>query len=235
VSDQTQPRGEARSRATVRTPPLVLPLHELGRRDLAVAGGKGANLGKLVRAGFPVPAGFVVTTAAYDRFVADNRLGETIARALREERGSRAAIQDTFAGASIPPEVARDILAAYHRLGQGAVAVRSSATAEDLPEAAFAGQQDTILNVVGTEALLDAVRRCWASLWSERAIAYRERQRLDQQAVKLAIVVQRLVAAEMAGVLFTANPVTGARDEIIVDASPGLGEAVVSGLVTPDQ
>jgi rifampicin phosphotransferase len=234
VSDQAQPGGGNRTAATAGTPPLVLPLHELGRRDLAVAGGKGANLGELVRAGFPVPPGFVVTTAAYDRFVADNRLGETIARALREERGSGAAIRDAFAGAPIPPEVARDILAAYHRLGQGPVAVRSSATAEDLPQAAFAGQQDTFLNVVGSEALLDAVRRCWASLWSERAIAYRERQGPDQQTVKLAVVVQRLVAAEMAGVLFTANPVTGARDEIVVDASPGLGEAVVSGLVTPN-
>ena len=234
MSDHAQPGSEAGSAATARTPPLILPLHELGRRDLAVAGGKGANLGELVRAGFPVPAGFVVTTAAYDRFVADNRLGETIARALREERSSGAAIRDAFAGAPIPPEVRRDILAAYHRLGQGPVAVRSSATAEDLPQAAFAGQQDTFLNVVGTEALLDAVRRCWASLWSERAIAYRARQGLDQQTVKLAVVVQRMVPAEVAGVLFTANPVTGARDEIVVDASPGLGEAVVAGLVTPD-
>jgi pyruvate,water dikinase len=234
VSDQAPPGSGAGSTATAGTPPLILPLHKLGRRDLAVAGGKGANLGELVRAGFPVPAGFVLTTAAYDRFVADNRLDETIARALREERGSDAAIRDAFAGAPIPPEVARSILAAYHHLGQGPVAVRSSATAEDLPEAAFAGQQDTFLNVVGTEALLDAVRRCWASLWSDRAIVYRECQRLDQQAVKLAVVVQGLVAAEAAGVLFTANPVTGARDEIVVDASPGLGEAVVSGLVTPD-
>jgi pyruvate,water dikinase len=234
VSEQAQPGGRAGRAAPAGTPPLVLPLHELGRRDLAVAGGKGANLGELVRAGFPVPPGFVVTTAAYDRFVADNRLGETIARALHEERGSGAAIRDAFEGALIPPEVGRDILAAYHRLGQGPVAVRSSATAEDLPQAAFAGQQDTFLNVVGTEALLDAVRRCWASLWSERAIAYRERQGLDRQTVKLAVVVQRLVAAEAAGVLFTANPVTGARDETVVDASPGLGEAVVSGLVTPD-
>ena len=111
-----------------------------------------------------MPAGFVVTTAAYDRFAADNRLDETIARVLREEHGSGATIRDAFEGAPIPPEVARNILAAYHQLEQGPVAVRSSATAEDLPEAAFAGQQDTFLNVVGTEALLDAVRRCWASL-----------------------------------------------------------------------
>src|SRR5205807_3134720 len=173
-------------------------------------------------------------TAAYDCFVTESHLSETISQAFREQQSSGISIREAFAGASLPPEVARDILAAYHQLEQGPVAVRSSATAEDLPEAAFAGQQDTFLNVVGTEALLDAVRRCWASLWSDRAIAYRACQGLDQQTVKLAVVVQRLVAAEVAGVLFTANPVTGARDETVVDASPGLGEAVVSGLVTPD-
>ncbi len=114
------------------------------------------------------------------------------------------------------------------------MAVRSSATAEDLPEAAFAGQQDTFLNVTGGEALLDAVRRCWASLWNERAVAYRERQGLGSLTPKLAVVVQRMVAPDVAGVMFTANPVTGARNEIVIDASPGLGEAVVSGAVTPD-
>ncbi len=215
-------------------PPLVVPLQELGRGDLAVAGGKGANLGELIRAGFSVPAGFVVTTAAYDRFVAHNRLDETIARALGEGQGSGAIIRDAFERTPLPVEVEQAILAAYHQLGQGAVAVRSSATAEDLPEAAFAGQQDTFLNVVGTEALLEAVRRCWASLWSDRAIAYRQRLGPGQATVKLAVVVQRMVAAEAAGVLFTANPVSGARDEVVIEASPGLGEAVVSGLVTPD-
>jgi pyruvate,water dikinase len=213
---------------------LVAPLDCFSRTDLEQAGGKAANLGELVRAGFPVPRGFVVTTAAYDRFVAHNHLGETIARALSEKQGGGPAIRAAFEGAPIPPEVERSLLAAYGRLGQGPVAVRSSATAEDLPEAAFAGQQDTFLNVVGAGALPDAVRRCWASLWSDRAIAYRERQGLDRQTVKLAVVVQRMVAAESAGVMFTANPVTGARGEIVVDASPGLGEAVVSGLVTPD-
>ncbi len=216
--------------------PLVAPLQRFARADLQTAGGKAANLGELIRAGFPVPPGFVVTTAAYDRFVAANGLQETIARALRGEPGG-ASIRQAFERAPVPPEVERDLLAAYDELGRGPVAVRSSATAEDLPEAAFAGQQDTFLNVVGPEALPDAVRRCWASLWSDRAIAYRQRQQrqgLDDRAVKLAVVVQRMVAAEAAGVLFTANPVTGARDETVVDASPGLGEAVVSGRVTPD-
>lgn len=213
---------------------LVTPLERLLRTDLERAGGKGANLGELVHAGFPVPPGFVVTTAAYDLFVTHNHLDQTIAGVFDGRAGDDAAIRAAFEEAPLPAEIGRAILAAYRQLGQGPVAVRSSATAEDLPEAAFAGQQDTYLNVVGEEALLEAVRRCWASLWGDRAIAYRERLNLNQQAVKLAVVIQKMVEAESAGVLFTANPVTGARDEIVIDANPGLGEAVVSGLVTPD-
>lgn len=170
---------------------LIAPLAELSTTDLKRAGGKGANLGELVRAGFPVPSGFVVTTAAYDRLVTHNHLDQTIARVFREQPGNGAAIRDAFETAVIPAEIEREILAAYDELGQGPVAVRSSATAEDLPEATFAGQQETFLNIVGGEALLDAVRRCWASLWSDRAMAYRERLNLDRQTVKLAVVVQR--------------------------------------------
>jgi rifampicin phosphotransferase len=214
---------------------FTVPAERLGRDHLASVGGKGANLGELVRAGFPVPDGFVVLTAAYDRFVADNCLGETIARVLRVEDGDGAAIRAAFEGAPIPHEIEREIAEFYEdRLGTGAVAVRSSATAEDLPGAAFAGQQDTYLNVVGEGALLDAVRRCWASLWTDRAIAYRGRQGIDQLTVKLAVVVQKMVEAEVAGVLFTANPVTGKRRQAVIDASPGLGESVVSGAVNPD-
>jgi len=213
---------------------LVVDLRQVSQGDLSRAGGKGANLGELMRAGLPVPPGFVVTTAAYDSFVAHNHLSDTIAATLREGQGNGTAIREAFERASIPPEVEQTILEAYRQLGQDAVAVRSSATAEDLPGMAFAGQQDTFLNVVGVEALLNAVRRCWASLWTDRAISYRDRQHVDQLTVKLAVVVQRMVAAEVAGVMFTANPVTGARDEIVVDANPGLGEAVVSGQVTPD-
>jgi pyruvate,water dikinase len=119
-------------------------------------------------------------------------------------------------------------------LEASAVAVRSSATAEDLPEAAFAGQQETFLNVVGEDALMNAVRACWDSLWSERAILYRARQNVDQNTVKLSVVVQKMVPADVAGVMFTVDPVSGARDELVIDASPGLGEAVVGGMVTPD-
>jgi pyruvate,water dikinase len=214
---------------------FVVPLERLGRDDLVPAGGKGANLGELVRAGFPVPDGFIITTAAYDGFVAHNRLGETIARALREQQGSGAGIRSAFEAAPIPPEIERDILATYRKLGEvRPVAVRSSATAEDLPGAAFAGQQDTFLNISDEQALLDAANGCWASLWTDRAIAYRERLGIDQQTVKLAIVVQQMIEAEVAGVLFTADPLTGKRRRAVIDASPGLGEAVVSGMVNPD-
>src|SRR5919112_2783238 len=213
---------------------FVVSLERLGRDDLALAGGKGTNLGELVRLGSRGPDGFVVLTGAYDGSVAHTRLGETITRALREPQDNGATIRAAFERAPIPPEIERNILAAYREHGEGTVAVRSSATAEDLPEAAFAGQQDTFLNISDEQALLDSVRRCWASLWTDRAIAYRERQRINQRTVKLAVVVQRMVFAEIAGVLFTANPVTGARGEVVIDSSPGLGEAVVSGLVTPD-
>ncbi|MFD0479122.1 PEP/pyruvate-binding domain-containing protein [Nonomuraea thailandensis] len=188
-------------------------LNAFGRADLAVAGGKGANLGELVRNGFPVPGGFVVTTHAYEPAV--------------QGRDPRACPEPS-------EDVRQAIIGAYARLGGGPVAVRSSATAEDLPGAAFAGQQDTYLNVVGERALLDAVRRCWGSLWTERAVAYRARLGIDDAGVRIAVVVQSMVEAEVAGVMFTADPVTGDRAHLVIDASSGLGEAVVSGLVTPD-
>ncbi|WNB84633.1 PEP/pyruvate-binding domain-containing protein [Cellulomonas sp. ATA003] len=186
---------------------------ELSLDDLAVAGGKGANLGELVRAGFDVPGGFVVTTAAY-------RL------AHHDTRESSVAVR-------VPTRVAHAVARAYDRLGAGPVAVRSSATAEDLPGAAFAGQQDTFLDVLGTDDVVAAVGRCWASLWTERAVSYRNRLGIDSARLAMAVVVQRLVAADHAGVMFTADPVTGDRTRIVIDSNPGLGEAVVSGLVTP--
>ena len=136
----------------------------------------------------------------------------------------------------MPDDLAEAISTRYRSLGDDVpVAVRSSATAEDLPGASFAGQQDTYLNVVGTDAVLDATRRCWASLWTERAVSYRTTQGIDHAEVALAVVVQRMVDADVAGVMFTANPVTGNRRQLVVDASPGLGESVVSGAVNPDR
>jgi pyruvate,water dikinase len=213
-------------------PPYVLGLSAVAAGDLGIAGGKAANLGELLRARFPVPPGFVVTTHAYDRVVAANGLEAAIDQVRQAANGE--ALRAALEAATIPAEVEQAIVAAYRQLGGGSVAVRSSATAEDLPGAAFAGQQDTFLGISGETALLAAIRRCWASLWSERAIAYRARHGFANTDVKLAVVVQRMIAPEAAGVLFTANPITGARNETIIDASPGLGEAVVSGLVTPD-
>src|SRR6266480_3372804 len=182
---------------------LVRSLDELTAADLPEAGGKGANLGELRRAGFPVPPGFVITTAAYA--LAAEAAGVT--DAVRE---------------------------AYRALGSHAVAVRSSATAEDLPDASFAGQQDTILDVVGEDAVLDAVRRCWASLWNDRAVAYRQTHDVPTQGLRLAVVVQRMVAAQSAGVLFTADPISGRRKRAAIEAVRGLGEQLVSGAVNPD-
>jgi phosphohistidine swiveling domain-containing protein len=214
---------------------FVAPLERLGRDDLAWAGGKGANLGEMVKSGFLVPRGFVVITDAYDYMLERTGLGRTIAATLEEGPKTGAAIREAFLAADVPPEIEQEIVDAYRDLlGAGAVAVRSSATAEDLPGAAFAGQQDTYLNIVGEEAVLDAVRRCWGSLWTDRAIAYRRKLGIGSGEVSIAVIVQSMVEAEYAGVMFTANPVTGDRGQIVIDASSGLGEAVVSGAVTPD-
>lgn len=220
----------------------VLALERLGPDMLAMVGGKAANLGELARAGLPVPAGFCLTTRAYLEATASPALAEV-------HRALAATAPDDLAGlaslaaearalvldAGVPAGIDAAVRAAYAALGADtAVAVRSSATAEDLPFASFAGQQDTFLNVVGADAVLAAVRRCWASLWTDRAVTYRAVQGIEPSAVSLAVVVQRMVDAAVAGVLFTANPVTGRRHEAVIDASPGLGEAVVSGAVNPD-
>ncbi|TDE59037.1 pyruvate, phosphate dikinase [Nonomuraea mesophila] len=206
----------------------VIPLDDAAA-DLATAGGKGASLARLARAGLPVPGGFHVTTGAYRAFVAGFR-----DEILRASSADPAAIARMFAEHDMPAGIAEEIRRAYAALGDDVpVAVRSSATAEDLPGMSFAGQQDTYLNIRG-DAVLDAVRRCWASLWNPRAIAYRDRNGVPHDEVALAVVVQELVDAEAAGVMFTADPVTGARDETVINASWGLGEAVVGGQVTPD-
>jgi len=203
---------------------LIRPLRSLRATDGAIAGGKGANLGELVAGGFPVPDGFVVTTDAY---VAAARLADVH---VDDPVGSAERLRHV----DLPAELTEAVLAAYRQLGSGAVAVRSSATAEDLPGASFAGQQDTFLNVIGESDVLDAVRRCWASLWNERAIAYRRARAVDDAGVGIAVVVQQMVDAVAAGVLFTADPITGRRRQAVIDAAPGLGDVLVSGGVNPD-
>ena len=222
-------------------PALILPLSDPAA-ELSRVGGKGASLARLAAAGLPVPDGFYVTTTAYTQFVAANHLDAEITAALAGTDISQPATLDAaaqriraaFEAGQMPDAIAAEIAAAYAALGSPAVAVRSSATAEDLPELSFAGQQETYLNVLGTAAVQAAVQRCWGSLWTPRAIAYRLQHGIDQHTVSLAAVVQRLVPAEAAGILFTADPVSGQRDRVLISASWGLGEAVVGGLVTPD-
>jgi len=206
--------------------------------SLERVGGKGASLARLARGGFNVPGGFHLTTAAYRAFVKANALEAPILEAVSHNPADQAAnaIAQLFDRAAMPVEIYDALSAAYLALGQGdpAVAVRSSATAEDLPGLSFAGQQDTFLNVRGQDALERAVRRCWASLWTARAIEYRQRAAIAPATVSLAIVVQEMVAAEAAGVLFTADPVAGSPDDITINATFGLGDALVSGQVQPD-
>ncbi|WP_139003374.1 PEP/pyruvate-binding domain-containing protein [Arthrobacter crystallopoietes] len=219
-------------------------LGDLGPEDIAVAGGKGVGLGRLIRAGVPVPPGFVVNTAAYAAFVDANHLEAGISElaalppqaALPDYEEASERIRALFTDSSMPSAVVAELNAAYRGLGgrEPDVAVRSSATAEDLASASFAGQQDTYLNVRGTQSLAAAVTACWASLWTGRAMAYRARAGIGPEPVRLAVVVQQMVQAEAAGVMFTANPANGRRDQIVISAAWGLGDSVVSGTVTTD-
>lgn len=225
---------------------LVLPL-DTQAATLELAGGKGLNLTRLVGAGLPVPPGFVVTTAVYHAFIAANNLHDWILAQVDSIQAddpaaleaASAAIRARFATGHVPPAVAEAIRDAYGALGNPgsratAVAVRSSATAEDLPDLSFAGQQDTFLNVIGDEALIQAVVACWSSLWTARAIGYRARSGINHADVALAVVVQIMVPSDASGVLFTADPLTGRRTHTLIDATLGLGEALVAGKVEPD-
>ncbi len=212
--------------------------------SLEVIGGKGKSLAKMASAGMPVPGGFYLTTSAYKDFVEENNLQKAIINLAKPEiigktvsfESASKQIQELINRVELSDEIVNEIRQAYGALdGQNpAVAVRSSANAEDLPDLSFAGQQDTYLNVRGDEALITAIRDCWASLWTPRAISYRHQMGIKQDAVIMAVVVQIMVSSDVSGILFTANPVTGERSEIIINSSFGLGEAVVGGQVTPD-
>ena len=209
---------------------------------LEVAGGKGANLARLTRAGFQVPRGFIVSTQAYRAFVETNRwlpmIGSSVENVTAEDATAlekiSAQIRAAFSVGVMPPEIESAIRSAYAEFNNVPVAVRSSATAEDLPDLSFAGQQDTYLNIIGEEQVLKAVIQCWSSLWTARAIGYRLRNHIPQDQVALAVVVQEMISSEVSGVMFTANPLTGLRSETVIDATFGLGEALVSGQVEPD-
>ena len=223
----------------------IVDVNELRVTDIPIVGGKGANLGELTMAGFPVPNAFVLTTAAYDYFVDKGGVMELVNKELAGiDRSSDQSLADAskrireaFESKDIPKDLMDDIRKSYSKLfakgKEGFVAVRSSATAEDLPDASFAGQQETYLNVHGEEDLFDKIRKCWSSLFTARAIAYREKQGFAHDDVKLAVVVQKMVNSEVSGIMFTVDPNSGAK-EIVIEGGYGLGEAIVGGEVTPD-
>ena len=223
----------------------IVDVNELHVEDIPIVGGKGANLGELTNAGFPVPEAFVLTTESYDYFVKSGGLMPKVAEKLEGiDRTSddslaeaSAEIRAIFESCDIPADLKKEIISRYRLLvpkGKvGFVAVRSSATAEDLPDASFAGQQETYLNVADEEDLLDKIRKCWSSLFTARAIAYREKQGYAHDEVKLAVVVQRMVNSEFSGIMFTVDPNSGAKN-IVIEGGYGLGEAIVGGEVTPD-
>ncbi|WP_181899347.1 PEP/pyruvate-binding domain-containing protein [Lachnotalea glycerini] len=206
---------------------FIIGFEKICKDDVNIAGGKGANLGEMTKAGIPVPEGVVLTAQAYECYMKDNGIDQASMNAD--------AIRKAILEGEIPSAICEEVTMFYHSLGAGAqVAVRSSATAEDLEDASFAGQQETYLNVSNDKELLDKIKQCYSSLWGDRAVTYRHRQGYDHQKVSLAVVIQRMVKSDCAGVIFTANT-SGNANEILINASYGLGEAVVSGLVTPDE
>jgi len=230
----------------------ILWFEELTKDDVPLVGGKNANLGELLRSGIPVPPGFAVTAYAYKRFIEETGIKDKIYEILREKVPEGAAKPEDYMEASeeirkliestpIPKDIEEDIRKAYRELSKRVgkdeefVAVRSSATAEDLPGASFAGQQETYLNVKGEDEVVEKVRKCWSSLFTPRAIFYREQKGFKHEKVLISVAVQKMVNSRSAGVMFTIHPVTGERDKIVIEGHWGLGEAVVSGAVTPDE
>jgi len=227
---------------TTQEKKAIVWFNEVTREDVPLVGGKGANLGEMTNAGIPVPPGFIVTAAAYYDFVEKAGISKEIRKLLepldvhdsKQLQDIALKVQKVILKAAMSAELAKEIREAYVKMGKGLVAVRSSATAEDLPEASFAGQQATFLNVTGEDTVVKAVQECWASLFGARAIFYRQEQGFDHFKVGIAVPVQRMVQSEAAGVLFTVEPTSSDRSKIVVEAVLGLGETIVSGDVTPD-
>jgi len=229
------------------TKKLVVWFRDVGRDDIPLVGGKGANLGEMTKAGFPVPNGFIVTADAYYQFLDENKLrmqiqdilaGLDVANSKDLESASKK-VRALIERAPIPKNIAQKIFQSYFQLGKGLfthplVAVRSSATAEDLPTASFAGQQETFLNVHGEANLLEKIRECWASLFTARAIFYRATNHFDHFRVGIAVPVQKMVESDTSGIMFTIDPVTNNKEHVVIEAIYGLGEMIVQGMVTPD-
>ena len=223
---------------------FIVHLGEDKSIDIAAVGGKGASLGKLIKAGFPVPSGFVVATSAYREFLHVNDLEEKIKKILDgldyekldDLENVTGKIREEISNSKIPDGLSSEIVKAYKEFGDDMeyVAVRSSATAEDLAGASFAGQYETFLDVRGEKELLDAIQQCWASMWTSRVTAYRHNKDFEHIDIDIAVVVQKMIEPNVAGVMFVGNPMNARTDEIVINASWGLGEVVVSGSVTPD-
>ncbi len=221
---------------------VITWFEEVTKVDIPSVGGKGANLGEMTRAKIPVPPGFIVTVNAYNTFLKKADIISEISTLLepldpnnsKQLRKIAADVKNVIMGSTIPPEIANQIKQAYVELGRGLVAVRSSATAEDLPEASFAGQQSTYLNMQGEDNVVEAVQKCWASLFEPRAIYYRIQHGFDHFKVGIAVPVQKMISSHTSGVMFTVEPVTSDTDKIIIEAIFGLGEGLVSGEITPD-
>ena len=220
----------------------VVWFNEVTKKDIPIAGGKGANLGEMANAHIPVPPGFIVTANAYYNFIKKSGITDKILSLLKpldynntkQLQQIADQIKQVVLNATMPPKLASEIQQAYRKMGEGLVAVRSSATAEDLPEASFAGQQSTFLNVNGEKEVVAAVQACWASLFKPRAIFYRHQQGFDPFNVGIAVPIQRMVQSQASGVMFTIEPMTSDQSKITIEAVYGLGEAIVSGQVETD-
>ncbi len=228
---------------TVTEIPLIVDLSSIDAASQSMTGGKAANLTKLTKAGFNVPSGFVVTTKAYSKFITSNQLeslaNDHLSSINYEDAGELSQATETMrqniTAATLPNELVVAITSAYKQLGMGRVAIRSSATAEDLPDASFAGQYDTSLNIEGIENILEQIKNCFSSMWTNRAVAYREENNIPHNQVQIAVVVQSMVDVRCAGVLFTRNPISKLPDEMMIESNFGLGESVVSGYAIPDR
>ncbi len=227
--------------------PLILAFNQIDKEDVAIVGGKSANLGEMTQAGFPVPKGFAITVEAYDRFLAENNLSAKIYKILQNTNyedsahleNSAKEIQKMIKYGKVPEDISKEIISRYGKLSgifkKALVAVRSSATAEDMPGTSFAGQQITYLNIKGEANVVNAVRECWASLFTPRSIYYRNVNKIPHEKVKISVIVQKMIQSEVSGVGFSVDPVTGDKEKIIIEAVWGLGEMIVQGSVVPDK